>query len=110
MKPPTTSDNSLTPVLNYYGNKIRVKFNRSCLKQSNKISYTHGKIVNIRIVYESGASSSNDNDPTLKNCLFSAVSQVKILILSSNVVLVIELDLIEDHVFHFQGEDLVKIH
>ena len=74
-KPPTTSDNSLTPALNYYRrNIIRVKFARSCLKQSHKISYTHGKVVNIYIVYELGASSSNDNDPTLKNCLFGVVT------------------------------------
>ena len=50
IKPRTTSDNGLAPALNYYGNKIRVKFARSFLKQSNKISYTHGKIVNIYIV------------------------------------------------------------
>ena len=31
-KPPTTSDNSLTPSLDYYGDKIRVKFTKSCLK------------------------------------------------------------------------------
>ena len=31
IKPPTTSDNSLTPGLDYYGNKTRVKFNGSCL-------------------------------------------------------------------------------
>ena len=65
IKPPTTSDNSLTPALSYYGTKTRVKFTGSCLKQS-KISYTHGKIVNIYIVYELGASSSHINDPTLK--------------------------------------------
>ena len=47
-KPPTTSDNSLTPELNYYGTKTRVKFNGSCLQQS-KISYTHSTIVNIYI-------------------------------------------------------------
>ena len=41
IKPPTTSDNSLAPSLDYYGNKIRVKFARSCLKQSNKVLYTH---------------------------------------------------------------------
>ena len=50
IKPSTTSDNSLTPELNYYGTKIRVKFNGSCLQQS-KISYTHSTIVNIYIVY-----------------------------------------------------------
>ena len=31
IKPPTTSDNSLTPALNYYGTKTRVKFTGSCL-------------------------------------------------------------------------------
>ena len=65
-KPPTTSDNSLTPALSYYGTKARVKFTGSCLKQS-KISYTHGKVVNIYIVYELGASSSHKNYPTLNN-------------------------------------------
>ena len=76
IKPPTTSDNSLAPALNYYGTKTRVKFTGSCLKQS-KISYTHGKVVNIYIVYELGASSSHINDPTLKNCLFGAVTLTK---------------------------------
>ena len=33
IKPPTTSDNSLTPILNYYSTKARVKFTGSCLKQ-----------------------------------------------------------------------------
>ena len=46
IKPPTTSDNSLTPAVNYYGAKTRVKFTGSCLKQP-KILYTHGKVVNI---------------------------------------------------------------
>ena len=77
VKPPATSDNSLTPELNYYGTKTRVKFAGSCLKQSNKLSYTHSTTVNIYIVYEFGESSSNDNDPTLKNCLFGAVTLTK---------------------------------
>ena len=55
IKPPTTSDNSVTPKLNYYSNKVRVKFTGSCLKQP-KISYTYEKVVNICIVYELGAS------------------------------------------------------
>ena len=33
IKPPTTSDNSLAPKLNYYGTKTRVKFTGSSLKQ-----------------------------------------------------------------------------
>ena len=41
IKPPTPSDNSLTPALSYYDDfKVRVKFTESCLKQP-KISYTH---------------------------------------------------------------------
>ena len=51
IKPPATSENSLNPALNYYVTKTRVKFTGSCLKQT-KISYTHGKVVNIYIVSE----------------------------------------------------------
>ena len=76
IKPPTTSDNSLTPALNYYGNKTKVQFTGSSLKQSN-ISYNHGKVVNIYIIYELGASSSHINDPTLKKFLFDAVTLTK---------------------------------
>ena len=76
IKPPTTSDNSLTPALSYYGTKTRVKFTGSCLKQS-KISHTHENVVNIFIVYELGASGSHNNDPTLQNCLFGAFTLTK---------------------------------
>ena len=65
IKPPTTSDNSLTPAGSYYGTKARVKFTGSCLKQS-EVSYTHGKVVNIYIAYELGESSSHNNDLTQK--------------------------------------------
>ena len=64
-KPPTTSDNGLTPALNYYDTKTTVKFTGSCLKQSN-ISYNNGKVVNNYIVYELVASSLHFEDPTLK--------------------------------------------
>ena len=73
IEPPTTSDNGLTPISNYYGTKTKVKFTERCLNQPN-ISYTHGKVVNIYIVYELGASSSHNNDPTLKSCLFGVVT------------------------------------
>ena len=76
ISPATTSDNKLTPALNYYGTKTRVKFTGHCLKQP-KISYNHGKVVNIYIVYELGASSSHFDDPTLKNSLFGAVTLTK---------------------------------
>ena len=77
IKPLTTSDNSLTPTLSYdYNFKVRVKFTGSCLKQP-KFTYTHKTIVNIYIVYELGASTSNNTDPALKNCLFGAVTLTK---------------------------------
>ena len=76
INPPATYDNSLTPAINNYGTKTRVKFTGSCLQQS-KISYTHRKIVNIYVVYELGVASSNIDDPTLKNCLFGAVTLTK---------------------------------
>ena len=60
----------------YYNNKIRAKFTGSCLKQYN-LQYKHKNTVNINIVYELGASASNDNDPTLKNCLIGAVTLTK---------------------------------
>ena len=66
IEPPSTSDNILTPAVSYYGTKTKVKFTVSCLKQT-KISYTHGAIVNINIVY----------DHTLKNCLFGVVTLTK---------------------------------
>ena len=51
IKPPTTSDNSLSPILNYYGTKTKVSFDMSCLKQ-DKVTFNHGKIVNIYNVFE----------------------------------------------------------
>ena len=60
IKPYATSDNSLTPLIDYYGSKVRIKFNEGCLKQSNNLLYDYGSRVNICIVY--GASSSNDSD------------------------------------------------
>ena len=76
IKPPTTSDNSLSPALNYYGPRTRVKVTGSCFKQS-KISNNRGKIINIYIFYELGASSSHINHPTIKNYLFGAITLTK---------------------------------
>ena len=76
IKPIATSDNILTPLIDYITKKIRVKFNGSILRQP-KISQTHQNIVNIYIVYELGAFDSCNNDPTLKNCLFGTVTLTK---------------------------------
>ena len=77
IKLPATSNNSLTPAIScYHARKIRVKFTGSCLKQ-DKFTFNHGKVVNIYIVYELGASTSSYNNPTIKKCLFGAVTLTK---------------------------------
>ena len=55
---------------------MRVEFTGSCLKQP-KSSHTHSNIVNIYIIYELSAFVSNNSNPTLKNCLFGAVTLTK---------------------------------
>ena len=46
-------------------------------KKSNTLTCGYEHRVNVYIFYEFGASGSNDNDPTLKNCLFGAVTLTK---------------------------------
>ena len=72
----TASNYSVTPFLDYYGTKTRVEFSGRCLKQ-DKITNTHGKVVNISIVCEISKSINISNYPTLENCLFGAVSLSK---------------------------------
>ena len=72
----TASNYIISPELNYFDTKIRVKSNGSCLKQ-NKITYTHGAIVNIYIVFEIHKNFNIGSYPTLENCLFGAVELSK---------------------------------
>ena len=60
----TASNYKITPELSYYGTKIRVDFNGSCLKQ-DKVTYNHGKIVSKYIVYEISKNYSISTYPTL---------------------------------------------
>ena len=76
IKTPTTSDNSLSQLIDHTGNKARLKFSGSCIKQ-NKLTYTHRTIISIYIAYEITASSSNTNDPSLKISLFGTVKLTK---------------------------------
>ena len=71
-----TPNYSITPSLDYYGTKTRVEFNGSCLKQDS-VTFNHGKVVNIYIVYEISKSINISDYPTLENCLFGAVSLTK---------------------------------
>ena len=45
--------------------------------KQDKITYTHGKIVNIYIVYEISKSINISDYPTLENCSFGAVNLTK---------------------------------
>ena len=75
--PLTAPNDFLTPSLNYLDTKIRLKFSGNCLKQ-DKVTYTHGKILNIYIVYEINKKDNTIiSDPTLENCLFGAVTLTK---------------------------------
>ena len=76
VKSPSAANNFLDHSLDYFGDKIRVKFNGSCLKEG-KITYNHGKIVNIYIVYEISKNCNVNGYPTLENSLFGAVSLTK---------------------------------
>ena len=70
------SNYKITPELSFYGTKTKVEFNGSCLKQ-DKVTYNHGTMVNIYIVYEISKNYSISSYPTLENCLFGAVSLSK---------------------------------
>ena len=99
------SNESLTPILDYYdGSKIKVSFDRGCLKQ-DKVTFNHGKIVNICILYEiiriANIDGGRDSNLTVENCLLLTFITISILVM--------ELDLIEDQVFHFKMVDTVKI-
>ena len=76
IKPPTTPNKVLNPLVDYVGTKIRVKFNGECLKQE-KITLNHEKIANIYIVYEVERSINISSYQTLENCLSGAVKLTK---------------------------------
>ena len=72
--------------------------------------YNHKKIVNIYIVYELGASGSNNNDPTLKNCFFGAVALTKKTDIDKYGYSGYGIGFDRRSSFYFQVVDLVKMH
>ena len=67
------SNHSSTPNLHYYGTKTRVEFNGSCLKEDS-VTFNHGKIVNIYIVYEISENINISHYPTLE--IYSVIYSV----------------------------------
>ena len=64
----------------------------------------------MNVVYELVASSSNNSNPTLKNCLFGAVTLTKNKDIEKYGYSGYGIGLIEKEVFHFQVADLVKMY
>ena len=72
-----TSDYGITPYLSYCDtNKIRIKFDGSCLKQ-NQDTLLYGGIVSIYIAYEIPNNFNVSSYPTLENCLFGSFKLTK---------------------------------
>ena len=80
IKAPAASDNSFTPILDYYGAKTKMYFDRVCLKQ-DKVTLNHGKIVNIYIVYEiiriANINGNRNSNLTVPNALIGGFSLTK---------------------------------
>ena len=72
----STCDNTLTPSVNYYGDKVRLKFTGRVLQQTI-VTYSHKKVVNFYIVYEISKFHEINGYPILTNALFGAVKLTK---------------------------------
>ena len=75
IKSPAINNNSLAPTLGYAGEKMYVKFNRSCLIKQGKFTFNK-KTVKIYIVYDLDSNLNNFDRP-LENCLFGEVKLTK---------------------------------
>ena len=76
IKTPSAPNNFLNPKLSHYSKEMGETFSGGCLKQE-KITYTHGKIANIYIVYEISKNCNISSYPTLENCVFDTVTLTK---------------------------------
>ena len=72
----SSSSNTLNPLINYYGDKLRLKFSRSILRQK-RVTYNDKKMVNTYVVYEITSFPNIYSNPTLTNILFRAVKLTK---------------------------------
>ena len=72
----STTSNILTPSVNYYGDRVRLRFTGSVLQQKT-VTCSHKKVVNIYVVYEITNFPDIDSYPVLANALFGAVKLTK---------------------------------
>ena len=88
--------------------KIRIKFNKGCLKRSPP-TMLHGGIVNIYIVYEITNNCNASNYPTLENCLFGFVKLTKNVDIDKYVHSGYRIGFDRKRFFHILLEELVEM-
>ena len=71
------SNETIKPPDNILDKRMYVKFNGSCLKQ-DKITFNHGKILNIYVVNEITNNNPVSSYPTIENCLFGTIKVIKV--------------------------------
>ena len=76
IKPPSAYNKILNPSVNYVITKARVELNGDCIKQ-DKISFDHGTVVKVYILYEINRNVNISSYSTLENSLFGAVKLTK---------------------------------
>ena len=96
----STSNNTLTPAINYDGDKVRSKLTGSVLQQKT-VTYNHKKVVNLYIVYEITNFHGINSYPTLTNTLLRAVILTKNAEIDKYKYLVMGLDLM--------GKDFIQL-
>ena len=93
------TDNTLIPSVNYYEDKVRLRFTGNVLQQIT-VTFSHKKVVNIYVVYETTNFDGIGSHPTLTNALFGAIKLTKTLTLTSIDILDMELDLMGKDFIH----------
>ena len=68
--------NNQLPSLSYDNARMKLTFNGDFLKQE-KITYNHGPIVNIYIIYRLSPFTTSTKKATLEHCLFGAAKLTK---------------------------------
>ena len=94
LKVGSTTNNTLTPSVNYYGDKVGLRFTGNVLQQK-AVTCSHKKVVNNCVVYEIDNFQNVDNYPTLRNALFRAAKLTKNADIDKYSILVVELDSID---------------
>ena len=105
---PNSSSYKINPQLSYFGTKTRVGLSAGWSKQ-DKITYDHGKGVNIYIVYEMSKNLNISDYPTLKNAYLVQLVWPKMLILVIINILYMMLDLVDMDFFHILVVELPEM-